>query len=110
MKTQNNIRKIASGQEDDYTAGCLQDYPYFKEHYELISIDLSKQQVLDADPKAIQQMNFTGNLNHPNNQGQNINDNTASFSLLKKQKNRFRFFTRNCKSIVNLFYFNIILV
>ena len=55
-------------------------------------------------------MNFTGNLNHPNNQGQNINDNTASFSLLKKQKNRFRFFTRNCKSIVNLFYFNIILV
>ena len=36
--------------------------PYFKEHYKIISIGLSKQQALDADPKAIQQINFTGNL------------------------------------------------
>ena len=35
--------------------------PYFKK-YELIAIDLSKQQKLDADPKAIQRINFTGNL------------------------------------------------
>ena len=38
------------------------DYPCFKKYYNLISIDLSKQQKLDADPKAIQQINFTGNL------------------------------------------------
>ena len=38
------------------------DYPYFKKYYKLISIDLSKQQKLDADPKTIQQINFTGNL------------------------------------------------
>ena len=49
------------GQGDDYTTGCLLDYPYFKKHYKLIAIDLSKQQTLDADPKAIQQINFTGN-------------------------------------------------
>ena len=35
---------------------------YFKGHYKLIAIDLSKQQKLDAAPKAIQQINFTGNL------------------------------------------------
>ena len=38
------------------------DYNYFKEHYKMIAIDLSKQQELDSDPKAIQQINFTGNL------------------------------------------------
>ena len=45
-----NIRKIATGQEDDYTTTCLLDYPCFKESYKMIAIDLSKQQVLDADP------------------------------------------------------------
>ena len=47
---------------DDYTTGCLLDYPYFKKYYELITIDLSKQQKLNADPKAIQQINLTENL------------------------------------------------
>ena len=37
------------------------DYNYFKEHYKMIVIDLSKQQELNFDPKAIQQINFTGN-------------------------------------------------
>ena len=37
-------------------------YPYFSEHYKLIAIDLSKQQVLDADLKLIKQINFTRNL------------------------------------------------
>ena len=42
--------------------GCLLDYAYFKENYKMTAIDLSKQQVLDADPRAIQQINFTANL------------------------------------------------
>ena len=54
----NNIRKTVTGQADDYTTGCLLDYNYFDNYY----IDLSKQQALDADPKVIQQINFTGNL------------------------------------------------
>ena len=53
-----NIRKIATGQGDDYTTGCLLDYSYFKENYKMIAIDLSKQQALDADPRAIQQITF----------------------------------------------------
>ena len=62
-----NIRKIATGQGDDYITGCLLDYPYFKDSYKMISVDLSKQQVLDADPGAIQQINFTANLDRPGN-------------------------------------------
>ena len=56
-KTYENIRKIATGKGDDYTAGCLLDYPYFKANYKMIAIDLSRQNELDADPRAIQQIN-----------------------------------------------------
>ena len=66
-KTYENIRKITTGQGDDYTTGCLLDYPYFKNHYKMIAIDLSKQQALDADPRAIQQINFTANLDTAGN-------------------------------------------
>ena len=61
LKTFDNIRKIATGPGDDYTTGCLLDYPYFKKYYTLITIDLRKQKKQDADPKAIE-INFTGNL------------------------------------------------
>ena len=54
-----NIRKIATGKGDDYTTGCFLDYFYFKENYKMIERNLSKQQALDADPKAIQQINLT---------------------------------------------------
>ena len=62
IKTYKNIRKITSGQEDDYITGCLLDYNYFKKHYKMTAIDLRKKQALAADWKAIQQINFTGNL------------------------------------------------
>ena len=62
-----NIRKIATGQGDDYTTGCLLDYIYFKNYYKMIAVDLSKQQALDADPKAIQRINFTVNLDRAGN-------------------------------------------
>ena len=65
--TYDNIRKIATGQGDDYTTGCLLDYPYFKDTYKMIAVDLSKQQALDADPRAIQQINFTANLDRAGN-------------------------------------------
>ena len=55
-------RKIAIGQGNDYTTGCLLDYPYFTDTYKMIAVDLSKQQALDADPRAVQQTNFTANL------------------------------------------------
>ena len=65
--TYENIRKIATGQGDDYTTGCLLDYSYFMDTYKMIAVDLSKQNILDADPKAIQQINVTANLDRDGN-------------------------------------------
>ena len=77
IKTYENIRKITTGQGDDYTTGCLLDYTYFKK-YKIIAIDVSKQQVLDADPKPIQQINFTANLDR--------NGNTRFYFILEEAK------------------------
>ena len=99
LRTYDNVRKIA-GQGADYTTACLLDYPYFKDHYDMIATDASKQQALDADPKAIQQVNFTGLLE--------IEMQIQQCSpLLKKQKKPFycRFFTRNLESVINMFCF-----
>ena len=76
--TYENIRKIAAGQGDDYTTGCLLDYSYFMDTYKMIAVDLSKQKVLDADPKAIQQINFTANLDR--------NGNTRIYFILEEAK------------------------
>ena len=57
-----NIKKIATGRGNDNTTGCLLDYPYFKDSCKMIAIDLRKQQALDASVRAIQQINFTTNL------------------------------------------------
>ena len=65
--TYENIRKIATGQWQDYTTGCLLDYIYFKNYYKMIVVDLSRQQALDADPKAIQQIYFRENLDKAGN-------------------------------------------
>ena len=62
FKTHNSIQKIETVQGDDCTTSCLLDYNYFKNHYRVIAIDLSKQRKLDPDPKSIQQINFNGNL------------------------------------------------
>ena len=60
--TYENIIKAATGKGDDYTTGCLLDYPYFRDNYKMIAIDLRRQQALDPDPRKIQQINFTANL------------------------------------------------
>ena len=60
--TCDNIQNIATAQGDDYTTVFLLDYNYFKNYYKMIAIDLRKQPALDADSKAIQQIDFTGNL------------------------------------------------
>ena len=62
---QNNLRtndNVATGHGDDYAIVCLLHYPYFEKCYKLISMGLSKQPKLDADPKAIRHIIFTGNL------------------------------------------------
>ena len=76
--TYENIRKIATGQGDDYKTGCLLDYSYFMDTYKMIAVDLTKQQALDADPRAIQQTNFTANLDRAGN--------TRAYFILKEAK------------------------
>ena len=56
LKTYENIRKIATGKGDDYTTGCLLDYFYFKGNYKMTAIDLSKQQVLDANQEQLSKL------------------------------------------------------
>ena len=65
--TYENIRKIVTGQGDDYTTDCSLDYPYFMDTCKMIAVDLSKQKALDADPKPIQRINFTANLDRAGN-------------------------------------------
>ena len=93
-KTYENIRKIATGKGYDYTTGCLLDYPYFKENYKMIAIDLSRQNEFDADPRAIQQINFTANLDRAGNT-------TIFFIIEEAKKKYFRIFTGHRKSFVN---------
>ena len=52
------LKKIMIGKGEYYTTGSLLDYNYFKKHYKLVAVDLSKQKELDADPRAIQQIEF----------------------------------------------------
>ena len=63
IKQFDEVRKVSTGQGDDYTTGCLLDFVYFKKIYRLIAADLSKQKALDADSKAIKQIIFTDKAN-----------------------------------------------
>ena len=63
IKKFEEIRKLTTVQCEDYNVGCLLDYDYLKNYYRLTAVDLSRQKELDADPKAIQQIEFVGKLN-----------------------------------------------
>ena len=60
IKQYDEIRKISTGQGDNYTTGRLLDFSYFEKNYKFIAVDLSKQIALDTDSRAIQQFIFTG--------------------------------------------------
>ena len=48
------LKKVMIGKGEGYTTGSLLDYNYFKKHYKLVAVDLSKQKELEADPRAFQ--------------------------------------------------------
>ena len=52
------LKKVMIGKREDYTTGSLLDFNYFDKYYKLVAVDLSKQKELDADPRAIQQIEF----------------------------------------------------
>ena len=60
VKQYEEIRKLTTDQGSDYTVGCFLDYEYIKIHYRVIAVNLRRQKELDADPKEIQQIEFTG--------------------------------------------------
>ena len=97
-----NIWKIATGQGDDYLASCLLDYNYFNKFYKMIATDFSKQQAPDADPKAIQQINFTRNLAPEGNAY------TTFFVIEEVKETTFDFSQGTVKVLQIFFYFNII--
>ena len=99
LKTYDNITKIAMGQGDDYTTECLLDYPFFKKYYKLIAIDLSKQQKLYADPKAIQWINLAGNVDRA--------EGSTMFFIIEEAKETVLDFS---KSKVKVLWFYFILI
>ena len=62
------MKNLTKRQGEDYTLGCSLDYDYIKNHYRLIAVDLSRQKELDADPKAIHQIEFFEQLKNPHNE------------------------------------------
>ena len=103
LKTYDNIRQIATSSGDDYTIGCLLDYPHFKKYYKLIAIDLSKLKKIDTDPKAIQQINFNRNLVR-------AEDSTMFFITEEAKETVSDFSKRTVKVLRFGFRFNIILI
>ena len=75
------------------------DYPYFEKYYKLIAVDLSKQQKLDVDSKAIQQINFTRNLEE---------DNIIMFFISEEMKETILDFSQETVRALQFYFFNII--
>ena len=90
IRKYDEIRKIATEKGDNYVAGCLLDYDYFKRNYQLIAVDLSKQRELDADPTAIQQIEFTGMLKTRSN----------VFTILEKSKEKILEFYKGTAKVM----------
>ena len=71
------MRKLTTGEGEDYTTGCLLNYEYIKNHYRFIAFDLSRQKEVDSDPKAIQQIEFVG---QSKNDLENLKETRLKFS------------------------------
>ena len=98
IKQYDEIRKISTGQGDDYTTGCLLDFAYFEKNYRLIAVDLSKQKVLDADSRTIQQIIFTGKI-----KAEAANTIVIIYCILEQSKETIlEFFKGNKSSAINI--------
>ena len=95
IKQYDEVRKIFTGQGDDYTTGCLLDYSYFGKKYRLIAADLSKQKALDADSRAIQQIIFTGSI-----KATVANTRVVIFYVLEKLKETILEFSKGTTNVL----------
>ena len=81
---------IDISRNNEYTTGNLLDYDYFKKHYKLIAIDLSKQQVLQENEDLIQHINFVGKLEEAVN----------VFIIIEKKENTILEFSQNLANVI----------
>ena len=81
---------IDVSRNNEYTTGNLLDYAYFKKHYKLIAIDLSKQQVLQENEDLIQQGNFIRKLEEAAN----------AFIIIEKKENKILEFSQNLANVI----------
>ena len=81
---------IDISRNNEYTTGNLLDYDYFKRYYKLITIDLSKQQVLQENEDLIQQINFIGRLTEAAN----------VFIIIEKKEHTILEFSQNFANVL----------
>ena len=95
----NKLKKLTTGQGEDYATGCLLDYDHIKHNYRLIVADLSRQKELDPDSKAIQKIGFvvqSKKLNDNDNATDDGNNQSMFFFkfLEKNKRNTIKFFKK----------------
>ena len=76
--------------------GWILHYVYFKNYYNMTAIDLSKQQALDADPKAVQKENFTGKLDRAGN--------TTLFFIIEESKETVWNFSKGTEKVLWIYF------
>ena len=94
--TNDNVTKTETGQGNDYAACCLLDYVYFKMYHKKIAVDLLEQQAPDTYPKAIQQINFTSNLNWEGN--------TTMILIIEEAKETILDFSQGTLRILKIYF------
>ena len=95
IKQYDEIRKISTGQGDEYTTGCLLDYFYFRKNYGLLAAYLSKQKALYVDSRAIQQIIFTGKI-----KAAVANTRIVIFYILEKSKETILEFSKGTTKVL----------
>ena len=86
IKRHEKIRKLTTGEGENYSTGWLLDYNFIKNHYKLIAVDLSRQNELDVDPKAILQIEFIGQLEVIDDINADGTQNMFTVTILEKNK------------------------
>ena len=97
IKQYDEIRKISTGQGDDYTSGCLLENSHFEKNYRIFAVDLSKQKALDADSRVIQQIIFTGKI-----KATVANTRVIIFYVLEKSKETILEFSKGTTKVLQV--------
>ena len=97
IKLCDKIRKISTGEGNDYATGCLLEFDYFEKNYRVIASDLSKQRALDADSRAIQQIIFTGKI-----KATEANTRVIIYFILEKLKETILQFAKGTTKVFDL--------